>query len=67
MNTVPNNEEQLHEAVRERYGRTALQVLGTGQAPVDRFREEPGINSAGLRAKGTGDRQVEIAAMSLMS
>jgi arsenite methyltransferase len=35
MNTVPNNEEQVREAVRERYGHTALQVLGTGQAPVD--------------------------------
>lgn len=31
MNTVPNNDEQLREAVRERYGRTALQVLSTGE------------------------------------
>ena len=31
MNTVPNNDEQLREAVRERYGRTALQVLTTGE------------------------------------
>jgi len=30
MNTVPDNGEQLREAVRERYGRTALQVTGTG-------------------------------------
>jgi len=30
MNTVPDNGEQLREAVRERYGRTALQVAGTG-------------------------------------
>jgi len=30
MNTVPENGEQLREAVRERYGRTALQVTGTG-------------------------------------
>ncbi len=29
MNTVPDNGEQLREAVRERYGRTALQVTGT--------------------------------------
>lgn len=28
MNSVPNDGEQLREAVRERYGRTALQVLG---------------------------------------
>jgi SAM-dependent methyltransferase len=31
MNTVPNNDEQVREAVRERYGRTALQVLGAGE------------------------------------
>jgi arsenite methyltransferase len=31
MNTVPNNDEQLREAVRERYGRSALQVLTTGE------------------------------------
>lgn len=31
MNTVPNNDEQLREAVRKRYGRTALQVLTTGE------------------------------------
>src|SRR5438270_3966369 len=30
MNSVPDNGEQLREAVRERYGRTALQVTGTG-------------------------------------
>src|SRR5947209_10197255 len=30
MNTVPDNGEDLREAVRERYGRTALQVTGTG-------------------------------------
>jgi arsenite methyltransferase len=35
MNTVPNNEEQVREAVLERYSRTALQVLDTGQVPVD--------------------------------
>ena len=29
MSTVPDNGEQLREAVRERYGRTALQVTGT--------------------------------------
>jgi len=31
MNTVPENEEKLREAVRERYSRTALEVLHTGQ------------------------------------
>jgi arsenite methyltransferase len=31
MTTAPNNDEQLREAVRERYGKTALQVL-TGEA-----------------------------------
>jgi arsenite methyltransferase len=30
MHTVPDNGEQLREAVRERYGRTAVQVIGTG-------------------------------------
>lgn len=30
MNIVPDNGEQLREAVRERYGRTALQVTGEG-------------------------------------
>lgn len=29
MHTVPDNGEQLREAVRERYGKTALQVIGT--------------------------------------
>ncbi len=36
MNTAPNSDEQLREAVRERYGRTALEVLSTGQTSVDR-------------------------------
>ena len=31
MNTVPENEGKLREAVRERYSRTALEVLQTGQ------------------------------------
>ena len=31
MNTVPDNDEKLREAVRERYSRTALEVLTTGQ------------------------------------
>ena len=35
MSTVPNDDEKLREEVRERYGRTALQVLGTGEAAVD--------------------------------
>lgn len=35
MNTVPNNDEQLREAVRERYGRTALQVLSGAEPVVD--------------------------------
>ena len=31
MNTVPENDEKLREAVRERYSRTALEVINTGQ------------------------------------
>ena len=31
MNTAPENEEKLRKAVRERYSRTALEVLHTGQ------------------------------------
>jgi arsenite methyltransferase len=31
MNTVPENDEKLREAIRERYSRTALEVLHTGQ------------------------------------
>jgi SAM-dependent methyltransferase len=35
MNTVPDNGEQVREAVRERYGRTALQVLGAGETTAE--------------------------------
>jgi arsenite methyltransferase len=35
MNTVPNNDEQVREAVRERYNRTALQVLGVGETTAE--------------------------------
>ena len=35
MNTVPDNDEQVREAVRERYGRTALQVLGAGETTAE--------------------------------
>jgi ubiquinone/menaquinone biosynthesis C-methylase UbiE len=35
MNTAPESDEQLHEAVRERYGRTAMEVLNSGQTSVD--------------------------------
>lgn len=35
MNTVPNNDEQVREAVRERYRRTALQVLGAGETTAE--------------------------------
>jgi arsenite methyltransferase len=35
MNTVPENDEKLREAVRERYSRTALEVLDTGQITDD--------------------------------
>ncbi|HWZ19265.1 MAG TPA: arsenite methyltransferase [Ktedonobacteraceae bacterium] len=35
MNTVPENDEKLREAVRERYSRTALEVLHTGQITDD--------------------------------
>jgi SAM-dependent methyltransferase len=31
MNTVPENDEKLRDAVRDRYSRTALEVLNTGQ------------------------------------
>src|SRR5207248_3191962 len=31
MNTVPNDDQQLREAVRARYGRTALEVLGADE------------------------------------
>src|SRR5438876_8397331 len=32
MNTVPNDDQQLREAVRERYGRTALEVLSADES-----------------------------------
>src|SRR6266581_8851772 len=35
MNTVPENDEQLREAVRDRYSRTALEVLKTGQITAE--------------------------------
>lgn len=35
MSTVPQDDEMLREAVRERYGRTAAKVLNTGDAAVD--------------------------------
>ncbi len=35
MNTVPDNDEQVREAVRERYRRTALQVLGAGETTAE--------------------------------
>jgi arsenite methyltransferase len=35
MSTVPQDGEKLREEVRERYGRTALQVLGTGEPATD--------------------------------
>ena len=35
MSTVPTNDEQLRAEVRARYAKTALQVLGTKQAPAD--------------------------------
>jgi arsenite methyltransferase len=35
MGTVPQDGEKLREEVRERYGRTALQVLGTGAPASD--------------------------------
>src|SRR5256714_5425565 len=31
MNTLPNDDQQLREAVRERYGRTALEVLSANE------------------------------------
>ena len=35
MNMVPENDEKLREAVRERYSRTALEVLHTGQITAE--------------------------------
>src|SRR5260221_1815005 len=35
MNIVPDNGEQVREAVREHYGRTALQVLGAGETTAE--------------------------------
>jgi arsenite methyltransferase len=35
MNTAPKSDEQLREVVRERYSRTALEVLGTGQTTAE--------------------------------
>src|SRR5438105_15044028 len=35
MSTVPNNDEQLREAVRNRYAQTALQVLGGSEPTSD--------------------------------
>src|SRR5438552_185821 len=35
MNTIPESDEQLREAVRDRYSRTALEVLNTGQITAE--------------------------------
>jgi len=35
MNTIPESDEQLREAVRDRYSRTALEVLKTGQITAE--------------------------------
>lgn len=35
MTTTPTNEDQLREAVRERYAQAALQVISTGEAASD--------------------------------
>jgi arsenite methyltransferase len=35
MNTAPKSDEQLREVVRERYSRTALEVLSTGQTTAE--------------------------------
>src|SRR5947208_12276661 len=35
VSTVPRDDEKLREEVRERYGRTAMQVLQTGEASSD--------------------------------
>src|SRR5438046_5155712 len=35
MNTVPESDKQLREAVRDRYSRTALEVLKTGQITAE--------------------------------
>jgi arsenite methyltransferase len=52
MNRVPHDAEQLREEVRERYGRTALQVLQTGETPVDSCC---GTNNSSCCSSGCGD------------
>ena len=52
MNRVPHDAEQLREKVRDRYGRTALQVLQTGETSVDSCC---GTNNSSCCSSGCGD------------
>jgi arsenite methyltransferase len=52
MTTTPTNDEQLREAVRERYGRTALEVLNADE-PV--AASCCGSDCCSTTAKGVGD------------
>src|SRR5258708_32615754 len=47
MSTVPHNDEKLREEVRERYARTALQVLNEGEPAT------PGCCGTGTSCCGT--------------
>lgn len=59
MNIVPNDGEQLREEVRERYGRTALQVLGGGESEVSACCSTSssgcGTSSGGCCSTGNSD------------
>src|SRR6266702_1017664 len=52
MTTTPTNDEQLREAVRERYGHTALEVLNAKE-PV--AASCCGADCCGATANGVGD------------
>src|SRR5436309_2049228 len=59
MSTVPRDDEKLREEVRERYGRTAMQVLQTGEASSDGCCGSSssccGTSSTGCCGTGNGD------------
>ncbi len=59
MSTVPRDDEKLREEVRERYGRTAMQVLQTGEVSSDGCCGSSssccGTSSTGSCGTGNGD------------
>src|SRR5438270_7589696 len=59
MSTVPHDDEKLREEVRERYGRTGMQVLQTGEASSDECCGSSsgccGTSSTGCCGTGNGD------------